>query len=99
MEKYPSQEEILSVGSLTHSTWKEKNYLKKPLPVADPWSRGQACGARPHLIFCQTEARRGEKSFWETAHPVPLSKGLDDRGPALSQVLDPALLTDHSQMY
>lgn len=33
-------------------------------------SRGQAREARPPLIFCQTEARRGEKSFWETA-PTP----------------------------
>lgn len=65
-------------------------------------SRAQARGARPPppLIFCQTEARRAEKLFWGTASLVPLSKGLDDRGPpALSQVLDPALLTDHSQMY
>lgn len=35
-------------------------------------SRGQAREARPPppLIFCQTEARRSEKSFWETA-PTP----------------------------
>jgi len=40
-------------------------------------------GARPPLLFLdQTEARKVEKIFLETA-PPPLSKGLDDRPPPL----------------
>ena len=42
------------------------------------------------LFLDQTEARRANKLFLETA-PSPLLKALDDRPPSLSQGLDPAL--------
>ena len=42
----------------------------------------------PPLFLDQTEARRAEKVFFETA-PPPLSQGLDDRPHLLSKVLDP----------
>ena len=52
--------------------------------------------SRPPLFLDQTEFRKAEKFFLETALPPPrLSKGLDDRPspppPPLSQGLDPAL--------
>ena len=42
----------------------------------------------PPLFLNQTEARRAEKVFFETAPPPPLSQGLDDRPHLLSKVLD-----------
>ena len=56
--------------------------------VADPGEEPR--GAGPPLLLGQTEARRAEKFFWRPL--PPLSKGLDDRPPLLSQGLDPALL-------
>ena len=56
-------------------------------------------GPLPPLFFAKLRPEGAKKVFGRPPPPVPLSKGLDDRGPALSQVLDPALLTDHSQMY
>ena len=48
----------------------------------------------PHLFLDQTEARRAEKIFFDTGHPL-LCKGLNDRPPpptpTLSQGLDLAL--------
>ena len=38
-------------------------------------------GRAPPLFLDQTEARRTEKFFWETAPPPPLSKALYDRSP------------------
>ena len=54
---------------------------------------GGARGAHPPpLILDQTEARRAEKNFFETAPPPPFSKGLG-AAPllSLSQGLDAAL--------
>ena len=53
--------------------------------------RGPGGPGLPPLFLDQTKARRVEKNFWRPA-PPPLSKGLDDRCPFLSQGLDPALL-------
>ena len=48
----------------------------------------------PFLILDQTDAQRAEKKF-TTALPLPppppLSRGLDDRAPSLSEGLDPPL--------
>ena len=59
--------------------------LFSELIVADP---GEGPGGPGHPLFLdQTEA---QKIFW--GRPVPaLSKGLDDRGPPLSQGLGPSL--------
>ena len=45
---------------------------------------------RPPLLLDQTEATRAEKIFSENAPPppLPLSQGLDDRTPPLSEGLD-----------
>ena len=46
----------------------------------------------PSLFLDQTDARREYLRVWITAPtPPPLYKGLDDRGPPLSQGLDPTL--------
>ena len=60
--------------------------------VADPGERPGGPG--PPLFLDQTKARRVEKNFLETCPPppLPLSKGLDDHSPFLSQALDLALL-------
>ena len=50
-------------------------------------------GACPPLFLDQTEAQRAEKNFFKTAPPLPLSRGLDDRTPSLSEGLD-----EHSNM-
>ena len=50
---------------------------------------GGSKGAAPLLLFDQTEARRAENSFLETARPP--SKGRDDPSPLLKG-LDPLLL-------
>ena len=60
--------------------------------VADPGSAQPP--PNPLLFLDQTGARTAE-FFSETAlppPPTPLSKGVDDRDPNLSQGLDPALL-------
>ena len=57
--------------------------------VADPGERPGGPGLP--LFLDQTKARRVEKNFLETC-PPPLSKGLDDHSPFLSQGLDLALL-------
>ena len=51
-------------------------------------------GARaPALFLDQTEARRAEKMFFETAPPPHFCQGLDDRPPSpLSEGLDPPLI-------
>ena len=46
---------------------------------------------RPPISLDQTEATRAEKVFWENATDLPLSQGLDDRTPPLSEGLDPPL--------
>ena len=51
--------------------------LKTSISEADP---GQGPGGPGPLIFGQTEARRAEKPFFQTA-PLPLSQGLDDPPP------------------
>ena len=38
-------------------------------------------GPAPPLFLGQTEIRKAEKKFSETAPPHPLSQGLDDRDP------------------
>ena len=48
--------------------------------------QGRGPGGPPPLFLDQTEARRAENCFWRP--PPPLSKGLDDRTPTLSQGLD-----------
>jgi len=46
--------------------------------------------AQPPLFLDETEARRAEKTFFETGAPLPLSLGLNDRAssPPLSEGLD-----------
>ena len=44
------------------------------------------------LFLDQTETRRAENFFFWRPAPPPLSKGLDNLDPSLSQGLDPALL-------
>ena len=70
--------------------------LKTSISEADP---GQGPGGPGPLIFGQTEARRAEKPFFQTA-PLPLSQGLDDPPPpSLSEGVDPPLdLTPESQI-
>ena len=60
--------------------------------------RGGAGGPAPPLLLDQTEARRAEKIFLGDRHPsprpplpFPLSLGLDDRAPPLSEGLDSPL--------
>ena len=60
--------------------------------------RGGAGGPAPPLLLDQTEARRAEKIVLETGTPLPppllpfpLSLGLDDRAPPLSEGLDSPL--------
>ena len=62
--------------------------------------RGGAGGPAPTLLLDQTEARRAEKIFFGDRHPPspppppplpPLSLGLDDRAPPLSEGLDSPL--------
>ena len=43
--------------------------------------RGPGPAPRPSLVLDQTEARRAEKVFLETANHTPLSRGLDDQAP------------------
>ena len=59
--------------------------------MADPGEGPGGPNPPPPLFLDQTEARRAEKNFLETPHP--LSKGLDDQAPPppLSQGLHPAL--------
>ena len=53
-------------------------------------SRGGARGGSgPPLFLDQTEARRAEKNLF--GDRPPLSQGLDDRAPRLSEGLDPPL--------
>ena len=54
--------------------------------VADP---GEA--PPPPLFLDQTETRKAEKKFGDCP-PPPLSQGLDDYPPLLSEGLDPRLL-------
>ena len=49
--------------------------------------QGRGPGARAPLILDQNEAQRLEIIF--LAPPPPLSQGLDDRSPSLSEGLDP----------
>ena len=57
--------------------------------MADP---GEGAGGPPPLFLDQTEAQNAKTNFLgETALPAPFYKGLDDRGPRISQGLDPAL--------
>ena len=49
--------------------------------------QGRGPGARAPLILDQNEAQRAEIIFWSP--PPPLSQGLDDRSPSLSEGLDP----------
>ena len=46
---------------------------------------GEGPGPGPSLFLDQTEARRAQKNFLETA-PPPQSKGLDDWGPPYLKV-------------
>ena len=48
-------------------------------------------GGPPPLVLDQNEARRAEKKFFKAGPPFPLSQGLDDRAPRLSEGLDPPL--------
>ena len=48
--------------------------------------QGRGPGARAPLILDQNEAQRAEIIFLS---PPPLSQGLDDRSPSLSEGLDP----------
>ena len=67
-------------------------------PVADP-GEGPGDPSPPPLFFDQTEARRAQKNFLETAPPT-LSQGLDDRPPPpspLSEGLDSPLLSVHAR--
>ena len=48
--------------------------------------QGRGPGARAPLILDQNEAQRAEIIFFS---PPPLSQGLDDRSPSLSEGLDP----------
>ena len=63
------------------------------ISVADPAAPPPPPSPSPSLFLDQTEAPREYLRVWMTAPtPPPLSKGLDDRGPPLSQQdLDPAL--------
>ena len=45
----------------------------------------------PPLFLDQTEAQKAKTNFGGRPLPPPFSKGLDDRGPRISQGLDPAL--------
>ena len=60
--------------------------------VADPgeWPGGGE-GSSPPLFLDQTEARRAENFFWETAPPATYLR-VWMTGPSLSQGVDPALL-------
>ena len=50
-------------------------------------------GPGPPIICSPNRDPKGRKNFfWRPAPPSPLSKGLDDLNPPLSQGLDPALL-------
>ena len=67
--------------------WRPKSFrIHRYSSVVDPGE-----GLRGPLFLDQTEARRVEKNFFETA--APLSQGLDDRPPPLplSEGLDPPL--------
>ena len=60
------------------------------LTLADP-GKGPG-GAGPPLIFRPNGGPNGQKIIFGDRSPPPfLSKGLDDRGPHLSQGLDPAM--------
>ena len=58
--------------------------------MADPGEGPRGPAPSSPLFLDQTEARRAENIFLETAPPA-LSKGLDDCPPALCQGPDPAL--------
>ena len=61
--------------------------------MADP-GEGPDLPSPPLLFLDQTEARKVEKKFFLKTGP-PLSKGLDDAPPPLSQGLYPALHLSH----
>ena len=44
-------------------------------------------GGPPPLVLDQTEDRRAEKNFFKAGPTLPLSQGLDDRAPRLSEGL------------
>ena len=59
--------------------------------TTDTYIQGGGGGRPPSLFLDQTPAQRVKKTFFGDRSPPRLSKGLDDRGPPISQVLDPAL--------
>ena len=65
------------------------NFIAQNVPVMDP-GEGPGGTAPPPIFLDQTEAQRVKKNFFETA-PPPLSQGLVDRAPPLSEGLDPPL--------
>ena len=72
-----------------------KLYITESRLLKNKCSGGSRGG--PPLFLDQSEAQRAEKMFLGKRPPLsppgaaPLFKGLDDRGPPLSQGLDPAL--------
>ena len=58
---------------------------------------GGSRGGTP-LFLDQTEAQRAEKFFGGDRNPCPLSKGLDDQPPNLSQGLDSALICSWAKL-
>ena len=63
-------------------------------PGEGPGGGGGGRSPCPPLLLDQTEATRAEKIFSENApppRPLPLSQGMDDLTPPLSEGLDPPL--------
>ena len=80
--------EELKLSEIEKKNYRDLNHFVST-GIHQWWIQGR--GSRGPLFLDQTEARRVEKKFLETA--APLSQGLDDR-PALplSKGLDPPLL-------
>ena len=61
--------------------------------------QGRGPGGPPHLFQIQTEARRAEKNFLETAPPPFLRVWMTGPPPPLSQRLDPALIWSQARRW